>query len=344
MHCAVVSFDDYRPKTGGGPDRKPEEDLSESGIPILRVTQASELAGARELAGTRESDIVHLHDGRLWDFASEIAKAHASATVFTTHVLPAEQDRLRGARATQTTLAQANALAECDLIHVPSQAAAALLPEGVAHKTRAIPLATEPWPRAADAAQRPREGQPPLLLYVGRFADINGFAEFLEALPALFQEHPELRAVAAGGLPGNERAARRWRKRWHEMAGPVHQRLDMPGWLDRVELSELYARATMLVVPSWLETFAQVVLEGMLHGTPLITTGAGGIAELVDDESALLIEAKSASAIANAVNELLRDPGSAERRREMALQRAHEIGDWEARMPLFRRLYEEGID
>jgi glycogen(starch) synthase len=125
------------------------------------------------------------------------------------------------------------------------------------------------------------------------------------------------------------------------MAGPHEDRLDMPGWLARDELSALYRRATLLVAPSWFETFGQVILEGMLHGTPILTTGAGAIAELVDEKSALLMEAKSSSAITEGVIEILSNPAAAAIRAQRAQCRADEGYLWSSRLPAFQMLYQE---
>lgn len=344
IECVVVSFDDYKPKSGGSIKREPERSQTESGIDVIHVAGKEALERAGQLAGNFVASIVHVHHEGLWDFGAEVANFHRGPTVYTAHVLQSEQDRLRGARATQSTQAQRKALTECTAIHVPSEAVATLIREStiaLGERLRVIPLAISEWPGAAKANQRPRFDGPPLLLYVGRFADINGFGQFLEALPPLFAAYPQLSAIAAGGLPGNERGAKRWQKRWQKMAGAHEARLQMPGWRAQSELSELYSKATMLVVPSWFETFGQVVLEGMLHGTPLITTGTGAIAERVDESSAILIEAQDANAIVDGVKNLLSDPAGANVRRAVAYKKAQQGYSWADRIPLFQALYKQ---
>jgi glycosyltransferase involved in cell wall biosynthesis len=343
--CVVVSFDDFRPREGE--HRNEEARVSESlhGTTILRVHEKIRLESALAQIAKLDSKVVHVHHESLWDFAREVMAQLGVPSVFSAHTLQSEQDRLRGGVPTRSTEAQGKALQGADLIHAPSQALADLLSSsvpGLGPKIRTIPLASEPWPEAKCDVKRDQGS--PLLLYVGRFADINGFAQFLEALPTLFENVSNLRAVAAGGLPGNARGANRWKNRWSKMAGVHESRLAMPGWLGREELSALYSRATLLVIPSWFETFGQVALEGMLHGTPILTTGAGALAELVDESSALLIEAKSASAIVSGVTEALDRPTEARARALCAQRKVSEGYLWSSRMPAFLSLYRELCD
>ncbi len=343
MHSVVVSFDDF--KASSGVDRSQEAVLkvNDEGIPIVRVAADVSLGSAFELAAQQAGTLVHLHHEGLWDFASDLAARLRLPLVYSVHVLQSQQDRLRGITATKSTEAQYRALRGADRLHAPSQTVSRLLGEidpGLPAKAHTIRLAAEPCAPASDGPPR-AEAQSPLVLYVGRFADINGFQQFLSALPPLFAQCPQLRAVAAGGLPGNERGAKRWRKRWDAMAGGDAHRLEMPNWLGREDLAALYRQATLLVVPSWFETFGQVALEGMLHGTPLLTTGAGALAELVDSQSALLMKAKDTEAIIEGVLQILADPAAAQSRAAIAYEKAHTDYQWSARMPAFRTLYEE---
>jgi glycosyltransferase involved in cell wall biosynthesis len=50
-----------------------------------------------------------------------------------------------------------------------------------------------------------------------------------------------------------------------------------------------YRRADVLVVPSRYEPFGMVILEGMLHGLPIVASAVGGPAEILDDEHTELL-------------------------------------------------------
>jgi glycogen(starch) synthase len=337
MACVVVSFDNFRPSAAAPRPAPATLVQTAQGYDLIRIGEDTDVQSAMQLAGKSGCTIVHLHQSGLFDFAAQLG----ARLVFSLHVLQSEQDRLRGTPASRSTEAQARAMQAADALHLPSQAVADLLrishPE-LMSKAQVIPLASA----AAETTQGAfpeTDTRAALVAYVGRFADINGFAQFLQALPELFAQNPALRAVAAGGLPGNPRGESRWRKRWQAMAGIHAQKLDMPGWLSQPQLAALYQRAALLVVPSWFETFGQVVLEGILHGTPLVTTGAGAIAELVDENSALLIEARSSDAIAAGVQDVLDNPRAAQKRARTAYHRAQQAYRWRDRIPAFVELY-----
>jgi len=86
------------------------------------------------------------------------------------------------------------------------------------------------------------------------------------------------------------------------------------------DLVAYYARATVAVVPSLYEGFGLPAGEAMACGVPVVSTDAGALPEIVGD-AGLLVPAASASALAQAIDALLRDPsrraalGDAARRR-----------------------------
>ncbi len=96
-------------------------------------------------------------------------------------------------------------------------------------------------------------------------------------------------------------------------------------------------------MPSWFETFGQVLLEGMLHGTPIVTTGAGALAEQADTDTALLIAPRSKSAIAKGVLQILGDPIGTAQRAALAKRRAMVNYRWEKRIGSILELYREAV-
>jgi glycosyltransferase involved in cell wall biosynthesis len=60
-------------------------------------------------------------------------------------------------------------------------------------------------------------------------------------------------------------------------------RVRYAGLLTGDEVGERMARARAVVVPSaWDEPFGRVAAEGLAHGRPVVSTGTGGLAEIVD--------------------------------------------------------------
>ncbi|KUO20257.1 glycosyltransferase family 4 protein [Streptomyces dysideae] len=67
-----------------------------------------------------------------------------------------------------------------------------------------------------------------------------------------------------------------------EAAAPeLKGRMHMLGAVPNRDLPELYAAADCVVMPSYEEGFPRVLLEAMASGTPVVTTDAGGSADVV---------------------------------------------------------------
>ena len=83
----------------------------------------------------------------------------------------------------------------------------------------------------------------------------------------------------------------------------------------------LWRRATLGVVPSrWPEPFGLVAIEAMAAGVPLVASAVGGLTEILGDGRGVLVPPGDHVALAEAVDELSRDP---DRQREIG-----ESGRW----------------
>jgi len=68
------------------------------------------------------------------------------------------------------------------------------------------------------------------------------------------------------------------------------------------------ARCDVFAFPSTLETFGLVVAEAMLCGIPVVTSDMPPFTEFVEDKrTGLLVDPKSSSAVADAIEQLLED-------------------------------------
>ena len=86
--------------------------------------------------------------------------------------------------------------------------------------------------------------------------------------------------------------------RFHVLAvGDVDPALGLTAlpFRDRFDLLPLYAASDLVVVPSFYDGLPNVVLEAAALGIPLLTSNAGGMADLlVDGENAIVFEAGAA--------------------------------------------------
>ena len=91
------------------------------------------------------------------------------------------------------------------------------------------------------------------------------------------------------------------------MDGAHHRaRIVRVGWVDDQVRADLLAGATALAYPSVYEGFGLPPLEAMAAGTPVATTRAGALPEIVGD-AAILVDPGDVDGLAGALSELLDD-------------------------------------
>jgi teichuronic acid biosynthesis glycosyltransferase TuaC len=141
-------------------------------------------------------------------------------------------------------------------------------------------------------------GAGPLLATVGNLTPRKGQELALEALARL----PEARLIVAGGGPDRARlegiAARLG----------VAGRTRFLGVQPQAALPGLLAAADVMVLPTESEGLANVWVESLACGTPVVTSDVGGAREVIDLPEAGRLVPREAEAIAEAVRELLADP------------------------------------
>ena len=139
----------------------------------------------------------------------------------------------------------------------------------------------------------------PLIASVGNLTRNKGHDLVIRALARL----PEASLVVIGGGPEEERLVRLTRELGLE------RRVRLLGAVRHEELREYYSAASVLVLASAREGWANVLLEAMACGTPVAATRVGGLPEVVtSDEAGRLIPDRTPEAIAATIAALLADP------------------------------------
>jgi glycosyltransferase involved in cell wall biosynthesis len=91
----------------------------------------------------------------------------------------------------------------------------------------------------------------------------------------------------------------------------------------RVDVPELLNEVDLLVHPANQEPFGRVLLEATASGVPIVATDVGGTSEIViHEETGLLVPFRDASALANAIVEILNDDAKSQSFRAAARDRA----------------------
>jgi glycosyltransferase involved in cell wall biosynthesis len=91
-------------------------------------------------------------------------------------------------------------------------------------------------------------------------------------------------------------------------------------------LPAFFRRADIFVLPTLLEAFGVVLLEAQAAGIPVVSTNLGGIPEAVrNGESAMLVPPRDYPALADALENLIRDPELRRRMGEAGKQYAQQF-------------------
>jgi glycogen synthase len=163
-----------------------------------------------------------------------------------------------------------------------------------------VALGSPPPPARAPGAR--------YVLAIGRVVPKKGFDLLIRGFARVADQYPdvELRIGGTGSAMGDLQALA-------EATG-LGDRVRFLGRQDRDDVAGLMAGADCVVMPSRLEPFGIVVLEGWRAGAPVVCTVHGGPPEFVEDDvTGLLVDPFDLDAMAAALDRLLDDADLRER-------------------------------
>ena len=162
-----------------------------------------------------------------------------------------------------------------------------------------------------------------LILYVGRLVPEKGVQVLLDAMPTIIRDAPDVRLAIVGTGPAEDMI----RSRSNELG--IADRVHMYGFVEDEVRNELYAKASVAVVPSLYEPFGITALEAMAAKVPLVTSNAGGLDEIVKHEfNGLKFAASNVDSLAHNVLRLLTFPELGEHIVENAYKDVTSNYDW----------------
>ncbi|MGY1715891.1 glycosyltransferase family 4 protein [Geodermatophilus sp. SYSU D01106] len=197
-----------------------------------------------------------------------------------------------------------------------------------------VPVGIDPDVFTPPPAGRPRETDS-IVVTTSADVPLKGLVHLLEAVAKLRTERPVRLTVVGTARPG----------------GPAETALDRLGIRDAVrftgplpeaDLVTLLQSATVAAIPSLYEGFSLPAVEAMACGTPLVTTDAGALPEVVGTQAGLRVPAGDVGELTAALRLVLEKPslqeqlGRAGRRRVLAnytwRRTAERTADWYARV------------
>jgi glycosyltransferase involved in cell wall biosynthesis len=149
----------------------------------------------------------------------------------------------------------------------------------------------------------PLSDRPPLIGYIGRLSTEKGVQNFVQALPAIFNDRNELRAliIGDGQLKGSIEIQLEAEK--------ISERVDLTGWISHDDLPRHLNQLRLLVLPSFTEGLPNIILEAMACGTPVLATQVGAIPDILrDNETGFIMKNNSPECIAKNVIRALSSP------------------------------------
>lgn len=128
------------------------------------------------------------------------------------------------------------------------------------------------------------------VLFAGSMMQRKGISYLMEAMSKL--DLPNLRLLMCGGKVGSGK----WLKQYE------HLPIDYLGRVSYYDMPEMFRRADLFVLPTLVEGLAQVNLEAMASGLPVVTTAHSGADDfVVDGEHGYIIPIRDADAIAERI-------------------------------------------
>jgi glycosyltransferase involved in cell wall biosynthesis len=204
----------------------------------------------------------------------------------------------------------------------------AVVPNGV----DAIEQAARPDAPSADIAAL--AGRQPLVLFFGRLAQVKGLDRLLRAFARTQRGTLAIVGNDYEGLATD----------LSEMARQlqIDDRVRIvPRTITDAEKECMFAAARVFVLPSYSESFGNVVLEAMLRGLPVVVTPEVGAAEVVKESGGGLVAGGDAQSLGAAIDRLTEDAAKSLAMGEAGRRHVSERYGWSTVAARMEALYGE---
>ena len=305
--------------------------------PALMQSLHDEISGA---------DVVHLHSAFLWPTwrAARLSRKSRIPYVVSPRgmlvkALIASRNRL--IKSAWIALIERANLEQASAIHATSAIEAeeiqkfgwrlpriAVVPNGVDAIEQAARQDAPPADIAALA------GRQPLVLFFGRLAQVKGLDRLLRAFA---QTRRGTLAIVGNDYEGLAAGL-------FEMARQL--RIDdrvriVPRTITEAEKEYMFATARAFVLPSYSESFGNVVLEAMQRGLPVIVTPEVGAAEVVKESGGGIVASGDAQSLGAAIDRLTEDAAQSAAMGEAGRAHVSERYGWPSIAARMEALYGE---
>jgi glycosyltransferase involved in cell wall biosynthesis len=141
------------------------------------------------------------------------------------------------------------------------------------------------------------------LFALGLLASFKGFSVLVDAMKIVAENYPNVLLTIAGDGPQKKYLEKKVAKL------KLESYVKFTGRISFAEIARHYAGCDIVIFPStYPEPFGRVGLEAMYFGKPVVASRVGGIPEVVNEETGLLVPPGNAEELAASILTLVKDP------------------------------------
>ena len=146
----------------------------------------------------------------------------------------------------------------------------------------------------------PHQNAIPKIIHISCFEDKSkNISGLLKSLKILKDKQIPYQAVLIGDGMDYELM----RRKTSEMQ--LNDRVSFTGLLQGQDLADALASGDFLVLSSNYENMPVVIIEALACGLPVVSTNVGGISEIINESNGMLVPARNAEKLADAMQEML---------------------------------------
>jgi glycosyltransferase involved in cell wall biosynthesis len=193
-------------------------------------------------------------------------------------------------------------------------------------------------PGAPPRSRPSARGEDGPILFVGTVEPRKNLPTLFAAYEQVVARRPSAPAlVIAGGMVEHSE------KILDDLRGrtALSGRVELRGYVSDAERQGLYARASMLVLPSLEEGFGMTAVEAMQAGLPVIASAAGALPEVIGN-AGIVLDPADGSGFAAAIERLLDDKEERERLVQAGYEQAQRFS-WDASAATLLRAYRQAV-
>ena len=294
-----------------GNNQNIETDNAGGKISFFQINSHDNIHRAVDIVNEWAPDAIHFHTAMVWPVMDYIRRYVSIPMVYTVHSVDIAEYEIGNEPSHILTHndEQGIAIRNADSIICISKNEAELVYHYYPHAKHKVSIIGNGIENIDFERKKERYfSNPVTVLYSGRLVMRKGITDLMEAIPAIMKKFPNTKFVFAGGPPcyTGEQVKQQWLPpSCYEFLNQIH----FTGWLKSKELLPWYQRADIQVMPSRYEPFGMVLLEGMLHGLPIIASDVGGPKDILRDyENGLLFPPRDIEHLAERIIELIENP------------------------------------